>query len=57
MASQSWQTNLPCVEQEIEVSSMKKVTKKAPKGKAPKGKAPKGKMPFVPFGKKDSKKY
>ena len=31
---------------------MKKVTKKAPKGKAPKGK-----MPFVPFGKKDSKKY
>ena len=35
---------------------MKKVTKKKAE-KAPKGKAPKGKMPFVPFGKKDSKKY
>ena len=35
---------------------MKKVTKKKAE-KAPKGKAPKGKMPFIPFGKKDSKKY
>ena len=35
---------------------MKKVTKKKAE-KTPKGKAPKGKMPFIPFGKKDSKKY
>ena len=51
-----WQINLPCVEQETEVSNMKKVTKKKAE-KAPKGKMAKGKMPFVMFGKKESKKY